>query len=384
MIYLDNAATSWPKPEPVYQAVDRCLREMAANPGRGSHRMARDAGMILYETREELAELFSIGDPNRISFTYNATDAMNMALAGLLPEGATIVTTAMEHNAVARPLRWLEKTRSIKIKIVPCDKLGYLDMESMLREISRRPAAVVMTHASNVSGAELPVGVIGRLTRQGGIMLIVDAAQTAGVENIDVEDMGIDVLTFSGHKGLLGPQGTGGIYIREGLDPVPSRFGGTGSLSESDRQPDFMPDSMESGTPNTPGIAGLRAGLSYIREMGRDKIKKIEMTHCQNLICGLKEIPAVRIIGPVSRENRTAVVSCIVDGWDSGEFARQLDQQFEIACRAGLHCAPWAHQSLGTIKTGAIRFSPGVFTTKAEIEAAVKAVSILAGKTGHK
>ena len=307
-----------------------------------------------------------------------------MALQGLLPPGAKVLTTGMEHNAVARPLRWLEKEHGLQLEIVPCNAEGMLDIAAMAAAIATtKPYAVVMTHASNVSGAVLPVAEVGRLTRKAKVLLIVDAAQTAGIEAIDVEAMGIDVLAFSGHKGLLGPQGTGGLYVRTGLQPKPLRFGGTGSLSESDQQPEFFPDRLESGTPNTPGIAGLQAGLHYIQERGRENIRQAELQHTRHLLAGLGNIPGLKLIGSPNCENRTAVVSCVVAGWDTGELAYELDQQFGIACRAGLHCAPWAHQTLGTMKTGTIRFSPGPFTTTTEIEIVIKAMGILAGKTGE-
>ncbi|HWR39218.1 MAG TPA: aminotransferase class V-fold PLP-dependent enzyme [Patescibacteria group bacterium] len=380
MIYLDNAATTWPKPECVYAAVDYCLRNIAANPGRGGHRMAREAGLLLFETRELLAQLLGVEDPNRICFTYNATDSLNIALLGLLKEGDVVLTTSLEHNAVARPLRWLERNRGIRLKIIGGDDQGRLRLDVLQKELEQGAAAVVMTHASNVTGALMPVAEVGRLTRRQGTQLIVDAAQTAGVEPIDVEAMGIDVLAFSGHKGLLGPQGTGGIYVREGLVIQPLRTGGTGSLSESDRQPDFMPDSLESGTPNTPGIAGLRAALQYIHEQGREVLQERERLLARQLINGFAEIPGVRLLGPAAEEERTAVVSVTVRNWDSGALARELDEQYGIACRGGLHCAPWAHEAMGTLKTGAVRFSPGAFTSTEEIEQAVRAMEKLCEK----
>ncbi|BBB90588.1 MAG TPA: aminotransferase class V-fold PLP-dependent enzyme [Methylomusa anaerophila] len=379
LIYLDNAATTWPKPEEVYRAVDCCLRNIGANPGRGGHSMARAAGLLLYETREELAELFHIEDANQIAFTLNATDAINTAIFGVVRPGDTVVTTAMEHNAVARALRFVEK-RGANLIIVPCSPTGDLDMKALTAALNNSPKAVVMTHASNVTGQIQPVEEIGRLTREHGITLIVDAAQTAGVEAIDVAAMGIDVLAFSGHKGLLGPQGTGGLYVREGIAVAPLRLGGTGSLSESDEQPDFMPDRLESGTPNTPGIAGLQAGVRFIRNEGSGAIRKKELELTQELENGLKEIPGLTIYSPLSKGRRTAVMAFTIDGQDCGDIAYRLDRDYGIACRSGLHCAPWAHRTIGTLKTGAVRFSPGYFNTPKQISEAVRAVGQLAAK----
>ena len=342
--------------------------------------MAREAGMLLFETRELLAQLLSVEDPNRICFTYNATDSMNIALQGLLRCNDRVLTTSMEHNAVARPLRWLEKERGIRLEVISCDAEGRLDLEAFRRELEKGAAAVVMTHASNVSGTIMPVGEIGKMTQKMQVRLIVDAAQTAGVEKIDVEAMGIDVLAFSGHKGLLGPQGTGGLYVRDGVELRPLRTGGTGSQSESDRQPEFLPDSMESGTPNTPGIAGLKAGIQYILQQDREALRLREQASAQRLIAGLQGISGIRVLGPSDPQQRTAVVAVTAKNWDSGAVARELDQRFGIACRGGLHCAPWAHATLGTLKTGAVRFSPGCFTTTEEIDQTIQAMEVLVEK----
>lgn len=379
MIYLDNAATTWPKPESVYQAVDDCLRTLGANPGRGGHSMARAGGMLLYETREALAELFGITDANQLAFTHNATDAINMAVCGIINPGDTLVTTAMEHNAVARSVRAAE-AGGAKAIIVPCNPDGQLDIAAMAAAIRQKPKAVIMSHASNVAGTILPVAEVGTLTRQLGVTLVVDAAQTAGVEAIDVNAMGIDMLAFSGHKGLLGPQGTGGLYVREGIAVRPLRTGGTGSLSESDIQPDFMPDRLESGTPNTPGIAGLKAGAAFILATGRAAIQARELALTGQLLAGLKAIAGVRLHGLPGMKDRTAVVSFTLDGKDSGQLAHVLDRDYGIACRAGLHCAPWAHRTLGTLKTGTVRFSPGYFNTEKEIEQAIVAVGEYAAR----
>ena len=377
MIYLDNAATTWPKPEAVYQAVDHCLRQCSGNPGRGGHGNARAATHILYEAREALATLFNIDNPTNIIFTHNATDALNMALLGTINPGDSILTTGMEHNAVARPLRYLESI-GVKINIVPCDSTGKLNLIEMENILKSGIQAIVMSHASNVTGRIMPIYEVGKLAKKYQACFIVDAAQTAGVEEIDVEACAIDILGFSGHKGLLGPQGTGGLYVRDGSKTRPLRYGGTGSLSEFDRQPDFLPDKLESGTPNTPGIAGLLRGVEFIHEVGMNNIRNKERELAQQLIIGLKKIKDVVVYTPELSHEHTAVVAFTIGSTDSSLVAHRLDMEFDIACRAGLHCAPWAHQCIGTLKTGVIRFSPGYFNTMDEIVQVLNAVEQIA------
>jgi len=377
MIYLDNAATTWPKPEVVYQAVNDCLRQCSGNPGRGGHGSARAATYILYEAREALATLFNIDNPTHIIFTYNATDALNMALLGKLRPGDRVVTTAMEHNAVARPLRYLE-TMGVMVHIVPCDHTGKLNLVAMEDALKSGVQAIVMSHASNVTGTIMPIYEVGQLATKYQTCFIVDAAQTAGVEDINVELCAIDMLAFSGHKGLLGPQGTGGLYVRDGSDITPLRYGGTGSISKFDIQPDFLPDKLESGTPNTPGIAGLLRGIDFIRDMGIQNIRAQEGQLVRQLINGLRKIKSVIVYGPELAHERTAVVSFAIGKLDSSLVAHRLDIEFGIACRAGLHCAPWAHRCIGTLEKGVIRFSPGYFNTRDEIVQAIKAIEHIA------
>jgi len=382
MIYLDNAATTWPKPEAVYQAVDACLRSVGGNPGRGGHGSARTATGILYEAREELATLFGIANPTEIIFTHNATDALNMAVLGTIGPGDIIVSTSMEHNAVARPLRHLERSGAT-LRIVDCNLDGMPDL-TLLKQAAKGAKAIVMSHASNVTGTIMPVYEAGQIAKANHCLFIVDAAQTAGVEEIDIRNMNIDMLAFSGHKGLFGPQGTGGLYIRDGIQIMPLRYGGTGSLSESDVQPEFLPDRLESGTPNTPGIAGLLAGVRYIQAVGRETIRSKESKLASQLKEGLKAIKGVAIYGPADNNKQTAVVSFTIAGLDSGAIAHELDRKFGIACRAGLHCAPWTHQTIGTLKTGTVRFSPGYFNTSGEITEAIQAVKSIAKRDGEK
>lgn len=377
LIYLDNATTTWPKPEVVYQAVDSCLRRCSGNPGRGGHGSARAATYILYEAREALAALFNIKNPTQIIFTYNGTDALNMALLGKLRPGDRVVTTRMEHNAVARPLRYLE-TRGVKVHIVPCDSRGKLNLVTMENIVKNGIQAIVMSHASNVTGTVMPIYEVGQLATKYGACFIVDAAQTAGVEDIDVESCKIDMLAFSGHKGLLGPQGTGGLYVRPGCDITPLRYGGTGSFSEFDTQPNFLPDKLESGTANTPGISGLLQGINFIRNIGVKNIRAKEYQLAQQLIDGLQKISGVVVYGPELLDERTGVVSFTIGNRDSNLVAHRLDIEFGIACRGGLQCAPWAHQCIGTLATGVIRFSPGYFNTTDEIVQAIQAIEQIA------
>jgi len=376
VIYLDNAATTWPKPEEVYLAVDTCLRGIGGNPGRGGHGNARMAGHILYQAREALAQLLNIKQPTNIIFTYNATDALNTAILGSLKAVDHIVTTSMEHNAIARPLRSLEKCGT-NLTVVVSDKQGRTDLSAVEQALKTGAKAVVMSHASNVTGTIMSIAEVGAMAVQYGSLFIVDAAQTAGVEMIDVEQMNIDMLAFSGHKGLFGPQGTGGLYVRPGVEISPLRYGGTGSLSELDIQPEFLPDRLESGTPNTPGIAGLLAGVKFILKTGQENIRVKELELAKKLIDGLNNIPEVEVYGPISTNDRTAVVSFNIEGMDGGEVAHLLDSEFEIACRAGLHCAPWAHRTIGTINTGTVRFSPGYFNSKEDVDNALAAVNAL-------
>lgn len=381
MIYLDNAATTWPKPEIVYETVDACSRRYAANPGRGGHKMAMAAGQILYQTRESLAELFHIEDPNTIAFTFNTTMGINTALIGFLKPGDHVVATQVEHNAVSRPLRYLE-TQGVRLTVVPCRADMPLDPALLEKALTPATKAIILSHASNVTGVLTPLEAVGDLAYRHGVVLIVDAAQTAGVEPIDVEAMHIGMLAFPGHKGLLGPQGTGGLYVREDIQLTPLYFGGTGSNSAFDVQPDFLPDRLESGTLNTPGLAGLGAGVRFIQKTGLSKIKERELELTDTLARGLAAFPSVRVYGGQRGVAHTAVVSFNIQGLDAGRVAYLLDRDYDIACRAGLHCAPWAHDSIGTLKQGTVRLSPGYFTTDREIELTLSAVADIAQMGG--
>ncbi len=374
-MYFDNAATSFPKPETVYTEVDRFLRTSAANPGRSGHGMAVEAERVVVRTRARLARLIGAPRPDNVVFTLNATHALNQALKGWLRPGDTVVTTALEHNSVARPLRSLERA-GVRLIRVPCPQ-GKFDLETFLEAIRPGVRLVAMTHASNVTGEILPVEAVGASCRERGVRLLVDAAQTAGAHPLHVREMGIDLLALPGHKGLFGPPGTGALYVAEGLELAPLWEGGTGSRSESDAQPETTPDRFESGTQNTAGLAGLGAGLAWIEETGLAAIRQREENRVAHLWEGLSQLTAVRLLGPPPGAERAAVVSFTLEGWEPTDVAAVLDQSFEIQCRPGLHCSPWAHESLGTLPGGTIRLSPGYFNTEDEVEAVIRAVEAL-------
>ncbi|MFD2330694.1 aminotransferase class V-fold PLP-dependent enzyme [Cohnella sp. GCM10020058] len=374
LIYLDNAATSWPKPPGVLEAMERAMREAAANPGRGSHEMAVKASRVLFEGRKMLARLFKIANPNDIAFMLNTTHALNQAIQGLLKPGDHVITTAMEHNSVRRPLEALKRKLGIQVTYVSVGADGILNPNEVRQAITPATKLVAVTHSSNLLGTITPIGDIGDVTRAAGVPLLVDAAQSAGVLEIDVEAMNIDMLAFPGHKGLLGPQGTGGLYIRPELDLEPLMHGGTGSRSESPEQPSTRPDRYEAGTPNTVGIAGLAEGVRYVLGETVQRIHAKELSMTRELMAGLSEIRGVRILGPGPEVERTAIVAFTLEDVDPSETAFLLDRQFGIAVRSGFHCTPLGHESAGTTETGAVRASPGYFTEQSDIVSLVRAV----------
>lgn len=377
--YFDNAATTWPKPSATLQAMAAYTAEIGGSPGRSGHRLSIAAGRIVLETREALAELFHIEDALRIVFAKNATEALNIVLLGLLNPGDHVVTSSVEHNSVMRPLRHLEK-QGVTMTIVPCDDQGFLSPQDVRAALNERTRLICLTHASNVTGAVQPIAQIGRIAKEQEVLFCVDAAQSAGVLPIDVAEASIDLLVFSGHKSLFGPQGTGGLYIREGLedDIKPLMFGGTGSRSEYDVQPDFLPDKYESGTTNTVGIAGLGAGVRFVLTVGSDKIRQREASLTKRFLDGMAGLRRVRIYGPSGDMERTAIVSFTIDGVSPSEAAMVLDEKYAILCRPGLHCAPAAHRTIGTFPQGTIRFSFGYFNNEEEIDRAIEAVTAIA------
>ena len=373
MIYLDNAATSFPKPAAVYEAMQGFLVNIGASHGRSTHRLAVQASRIVFQTREKIAELFNISDSSRIIFTSNATESINLALFGLLKNGDKVLATSMEHNAVMRPLRYLQKQRSIEISIVKCDPEGNLALPEFEKALKQGIKVVVINHGSNIIGTIFPLGELIMLIKKYGALVLVDAAQTAGACRIDVEKEKIDLLAFSGHKSLFGPQGTGGLYIREGLDVKPLKYGGTGSNSESDEQPDFLPDKYESGTLNSPGIAGLGAGVSYVLQQGIDNIFQHGVNLTRRLLDSFREIKKLRIYGPKRPEQTLPMVSINIEGLDSADVARVLNDEFDIYTRIGLHCAPLAHRTIGTFPKGTLRISFGYFNTDKDVDNVIKA-----------
>lgn len=377
MIYLDNAATSFPKPEPVYKAVDECLRGYSANPGRSGHKLSLKAGRQVLEARQELGELFNIKDIGRIIFTMNATDSLNLGLKGFLTRGDHVITTSMEHNSVLRPLKALEKA-GVEASIIECDETGALNTDELYREIRDNTALIVISHASNVSGTMLPIEKIGEIARSKNIAFMVDAAQTAGIYDIDVEKYNIDMLAFTGHKGLYGPQGVGGLYIDERINLNTLREGGTGSSSESLYQPEILPDRYESGTPNTPGIAGLHAGVSFIKELGIHNIRAHEEKLCGYFIDQLQKINKVKIYGPKDVSKQAAVISINIGDMGSSEVSFILDDIYDIATRPGLHCAPLAHRTTNSFDQGTVRFSIGYFNTMEEMDMTLEAIKQIA------
>lgn len=373
-IYLNNAATSWPKPEQVYRAVDSFSRNMGGSPGRGSSERAQAAGTIILECRQALAALFNIDNEEQIAFTLNATYAINMALKGLLQPGDHFIISGIEHNAVVRPANWLRREKGVDFSILPCDHEGRCDPEQAAALLRPSTRLLVCSHASNVCGTIQPIRELGAFCRERGLLFMVDAAQSAGVLPLDVKADGIHLLAFTGHKALLGPQGTGGLYVDPMIRLGTIIEGGTGSLSESMEQPEFMPDMLESGTPNTPGLAGLKAGIDYICEQGMMNIRarEIELTGC--LLNGLAEISGLTVYGPQDARRRTAVVAMNLDNVDCGALAYQMEQEHGIISRSGLHCAPLAHEGLGILRQGSCRISLGCFTTEHDVEQAVRAV----------
>jgi len=375
MIYFDNAATSWPKPPEVISAMTDFMERAGANPGRSGHRMSLEAGRIVFNAREKVAELFNIRDSSRVIFTVNGTYGINLGIKGLLRERDHVVVTSMEHNSVMRPLRHLEAAKRIKLTVVRCDRDGRIDLDELKKVFKKKVTLVVAVHASNVTGGIMPLKEIGELAREKGAVFLVDACQSAGSLPIDVEEMGIDLLAFTGHKGMLGPQGVGGLYIREGIALEPLVQGGTGSNSEQEVQPDFLPDRYESGTLNTVAIAGLGAGVEYILKTGVKEIRDKEKNFTGRLLQGMKEIKDLEMYGPENPEERIAICSFNIKGKDPAQVGHLLDREFDIMCRVGLQCAPAAHKTIGTYPRGTVRFSLGYFNTEDEVQKALNAVS---------
>ena len=376
MIYFDNAATSMRKPPCVAQAVTEAMCSLG-NSGRGVHSGALSAARIIYDTRAALAQLFGAESPERIAFTANSTQALNMAIKGILNPGDHVITTALEHNSVLRPLYELEE-RGVELTVLPADGQGNIRYEDFEKEIRPGTKAIVTTHGSNLTGNLLDIGRIGAIAEKHGLLYIVDASQTAGVFPIDVRKMHIDVLCFTGHKGLLGPQGTGGIYVREGVEIRPLLSGGSGVQTYLRKHPPQMPTLLEAGTLNGHGIAGLGAAVRYLQETGLDTVRAKEQELMMTFYGAVREIPGITVYGDFSDSNRCAIVTLNIRDYDSGEVSDALSEQYGIATRPGAHCAPLMHEALGTVRQGAVRFSFSHYNTKEEIQIAVSALRELA------
>lgn len=373
LIYFDNAATTFPKPNEVYDSIMEAMKTYGANPGRSGHKLALQMGRQVYKTRELLAELFNVSNPMNIIFTSNCTDSLNIVIKGFVREGDHVITTSMEHNSVLRPLHAL-KNKGVEVTIIKADSMGRINPEDIKKEIKENTKLIVTTHISNLTGTIIPVEAIGKIARDNGIYYLVDAAQSAGVYDIDVEKMNIDFLAFPGHKGLLGPQGTGGLYIREGIEVEEIKQGGTGSSSHILDQPHICPDRYESGTLNGPGIVGLGAGVSYIKKIGIENIRKHEEELTRHFMEEVLKIDKVKVYGPLDISEHAPVVAINIGDVDSSEISYILDEKYNIAVRPGLHCAPLAHKTIGTFEQGVVRFSFGLFNTHEDIEKSVKAI----------
>jgi cysteine desulfurase/selenocysteine lyase len=392
VIYFDNAATSWPKPDCVRAAFNEYFGEAGGNPGRSGHRMSIAAGRVMEHARELVATLFRVQDPSRIIFANNATHALNQAIYGLfysgqLKPGDHVLTTGMEHNSVMRPLRHLQLL-GVEITAIDCAIDGSISVEQMRAGIRQNTRLVVSTHASNVTGEIMPIAEIASVTRERGVLFLVDAAQTAGTVPFSVQALSADLVAFTGHKGLLGPTGTGGLYVREGLTLEPLMRGGTGSQSAMETQPEFLPDAYESGTPNVAGIAGLAAGVRYLLDLGVEAVRHHERELVMRFEQGVAKSEEITLYGPRDLLQRCGIVSFNVNGASPSEVVGMLDESFDILARPGLQCAPAAHRTLLTFPQGTVRFSFGWFNTASEIDAALDALRQIAdwaasGATSH-
>lgn len=380
MVYLDNAATSFPKPSCVPEEMDRCMREYCANPGRGAHGLSAKAAKAVITSRSTICGLFNIADPMRLCFTKNATEALNIAIKGIATPGCHIITTSMEHNSVMRPLKSIERDLGVELSFVSGNSLGEIDPNDIKKKIKSNTRLIVSTLSSNVNGIIMPIEEIGRIAREAGVVFLVDAAQGAGSLLVDVEKQNIDMLAVPGHKSLLGPQGTGCLYVRDGIRLKPLTEGGTGSNSELLFQPEDMPDMLESGTLNTPGIVGLGSGAGFVAEKGVEEINKYKFKLVSLLIEGLSDINNVIIYSVNDIKRNSGIAAINLDDMDSTELSYILDSEYGICTRAGLHCAPSAHRTLGTSNRGIVRFSVGCFNTVSEILYTIRAIENISAK----
>ena len=378
MIYMDNAATTMHKPQEVIDAVVNAMNSMG-NAGRGASEAALSASRVIYDTRDRLAELFGAEDARRIAFTSNSTESLNIAIKGSLNSGRSCEsqTVYAEHNSVLRPLYEMEKN-GVELSIIRCDEKGMPDISQMEASIKENTKMIICTNGSNLTGNYVDVSVIGKMAHAHGLMFVVDASQTAGVFPINVQEMNIDILCFTGHKGLLAPQGTGGIYVKEGIELRPLKTGGSGIQTYSKEHPVQMPTALEAGTLNGHGIAGLHAALGYLKKEGIDNIRRKEQELMWRFYNGVKDIPGVKIYGDYSQKERCAIVTLNIGDYDSSEVSDELLMEYNISTRSGGHCAPLMHKALGTVEQGAVRFSFSHYNTEEEVDAAVRAIHELA------
>lgn len=376
MIYLDNAATTLYKPDEVAEAMAYAMKHMG-NSGRGAHEASLDASRLIFDTRRKLSDLFGLGNPEQMAFTANATESLNTAILGLFQKGDHVITTVMEHNSVLRPLYFMEE-QGVELTILPADEKGRISYEEMSGAVRENTRAIVCTHASNLTGNIIDLDRVGKLCRAWGILLVVDASQSAGAFPIDMQKTGIDVLCFTGHKSLLGPQGTGGICVREGVRVRPLKSGGSGVHSFLKHHPKEMPAALEAGTLNGHGIAGLNAALVYIERIGMNVIREKEIMLMKRFYEGIKRIDGVTVYGDFDADLRAPIVTVNINDYDSKEVADELSVSYGILTRAGAHCAPLMHEALGTVSRGAVRFSFSFYNTEEEIDAALEAVREIA------
>lgn len=376
MIYLDSSATSFLKPPQVAEAVFRSFNTIG-NAGRGAHAPTLNASRLIYDTREKLAALFGTPDPSRIAFTCNATEALNIAIHGAIHPGEHVITTACEHNSVLRPL-YLKEKEGTELTIIPADIKGRIRYDLLESSVKSNTSAIVLTHASNLSGNVTDLAFVSNFAKKHGLLLIVDASQTAGSLPINVVKMGIDILCFTGHKGLFGSQGTGGLYVREGLTLSPLKSGGSGIHSFDRQHPTDMPTALEAGTLNGHGIAGLNAGLDYILSTGVKNIHAKEISLARRFVNGISDISDLKLYGDIDAPLRTPIISLNIGNMSSASVSDILWEDYEICVRAGAHCAPLMHKTFGTEKQGAVRFSFSCFNTEAEIDTAIQAMHEIA------
>ncbi|WP_340673368.1 aminotransferase class V-fold PLP-dependent enzyme [Brevibacillus agri] len=378
IIYLDNAASTWPKPPGVKERMAEVIEDFAANPGRGGHTLAMKASKTVFRTRVQLSRLFGIQNPNNLFFYLNATQALNQAIKGFLKPGDHVISSSVEHNSVRRPIEYMRRVHQVEATFVEPRGDHLFHVDDFAKAIQPNTRLLVVSHASNLTGVIFPIAELGKLAKEKGITFLVDASQSAGVLPIHVEEMNIGMLAFPGHKGLYGPQGTGGLYVHSDIDLEPLLHGGTGSQSEAIEQPTTRPDRYESGTLNTVGLAGLLAGVEFVLEKGVENIRQHEWELAKQTITGLQQIPGVEVYGPGIETERVAVIAFNIGQVDASEVSFILDQQYGIATRSGYHCTPLGHHTAGTEQRGAVRASFGMFNTEKDVEALMNAVREIA------